>query len=124
MAAPKGARLSPLIHVNAAGLRMCQACRVQPVDAIRRKASAMNTVRAVHFGILALLMATTAYAQKPGVGPAATTASFLGESVTIGPRRFPTPQFVICGLPVGIWARVPPPYDVAANRSAAENPLP
>ena len=47
---------------------------VQPVDAIRRKASAMNTVRAVHFGILALLMATTAYAQKPGVGPAATTA--------------------------------------------------
>jgi hypothetical protein len=84
----------------------------------------MNTVRAVLFGILAILMATAAYAQEPRVGPAATTATFLGQSVTIGPRQFPTPQFVIGGLPVGIWARVAPPYEVAANRSAAENPLP
>ncbi len=84
----------------------------------------MNTVRAVLFGILAALMATTAYAQKPDAGVVATTATFLGQSVTTGPRQFPTPQFVIGGLAVGIWARVPPPYDVAANRSAAENPLP
>jgi hypothetical protein len=79
----------------------------------------MNTVRAV-LGILALLMVTAAYAQKPGVGPAATTAAFLGLSQRS--RQFPTPQFVIGGLAVGIWARVPPPCDVAANRSAAENP--
>ena len=48
----------------------------------------------------------------------------LGQSVTIGSRQFPTLQFVTGGLAVEIWARVPPPYDVAANRSAAENPLP
>jgi hypothetical protein len=78
----------------------------------------MNTVRAVLFGILAALTATTAYAQKPGAGPAATTTTF-------GPRlQHPTPLFVIGGLTVGIWARVPPPYDVTANRNVAANPLP
>ena len=38
--------------------------------------------------------------------------------------KSPTPLFVIGGLAVGIWARVPPPYDVTANRNAAANPLP
>ena len=85
----------------------------------------MNTVRAVLFGTLAILMPTAAYAQKPGVGPAATTATFVGQSVTIGPRQFPTPQFVIGGLASrDMGACSATVDDVAANRSAAENPLP
>jgi hypothetical protein len=34
-----------------------------------------------------------------------------------------TPLFVIGDLAAGIWPRVPPPYDVTANRNAAANPL-
>jgi hypothetical protein len=82
-------------------------------------------LRLVLFGILALLMATPADAQQPSAGPAATTSSFRGRSVAVGPRlQHPTPLYVMGGLAVGIWARVPPPYDVTANRNAAENPLP
>ena len=79
----------------------------------------MNTVRAVPFGILAILVATATYAQKPGVGPPATIADFLGQSVTIGRRQSPTPQFVIGGLAVEVWARVPRPYDVAGKQKCS-----
>jgi hypothetical protein len=42
-----------------------------------------------------------------------------------GPRpQSPTPLFVIGDLTVGIWARVPLPYDATANRNTAANPLP
>ena len=37
--------------------------------------------------------------------------------------RVPTPLFSLGGLPVGVWARVAPPYDVTANRSFAADPL-
>jgi hypothetical protein len=84
----------------------------------------MNTVHAVLFGILTALIATTAYAQKPSAGPEERTPRLGGQSVTAGPRLGATPLFVIADLAVGIWARVPPPYDVAANRNAAANPLP
>ena len=83
----------------------------------------MNTVHAVLFGILTALIATTAYAQKPSAGPE-RTPRLGGQSVTAGPRLGATPLFVIGDLAVGIRARVPPPYDVAANRNAAANPLP
>jgi hypothetical protein len=71
-------------------------------------------------------MATTAYAQKPvmssGQGVAGT---FSDQSMTPGPRlQSPAPLFVIGDLTVGIWARVPPPYDVTANRNTAANPVP
>jgi hypothetical protein len=83
----------------------------------------MNTVHAVFLGILTALIAATADAQMPSAGP--TTAEFGGQAATIGPRlQHPTPLFVTGGLVVGIWTRVPPPYDVAANRNAAGNPLP
>ena len=86
----------------------------------------MNTIRTAIFGILAVLLATTAHAQKPVVNSGqGVAATFSGQSVTPGPTlQSPTPLFVIGDLAVGIWARVPPPYDVTANRNAAANPLP
>jgi hypothetical protein len=86
----------------------------------------MNTIRTAICGTLAILLATTAHAQEPVVDSGQRVpATFSGQSVTPGPRlQSPTPLFVIGGLAVGIWARVPPPYDVTANRNAAANPLP
>ncbi|HEY6433504.1 MAG TPA: hypothetical protein VIZ17_16105 [Acetobacteraceae bacterium] len=87
----------------------------------------MNTPRAILFGILALLMATTADAQQSDASGGATVASLGGQSVTVGPRlQHPTPLFfvVVSALAVEIWTRVPPPYDATANRTAADNPLP
>jgi hypothetical protein len=85
----------------------------------------MTTVRAVLLGTLTLLTAATADAQKPSAGPATPAAEFGGQAATVGPRlQHPTPLFVTGGLAVGIWTRVPPPYDVTANRNAVENPLP
>ena len=86
----------------------------------------MNTIRTASFGILAVLLATTAHAQTPVVNSGqGVAATFSDQSVTAGPQlQSPTSLFVIGNLAVGIWARVPPPYDVAANRNAAANPLP
>jgi hypothetical protein len=86
----------------------------------------MNTIRTAIFSILAVLLATTAHAQTPVVNSGQrVAATFNGQSVMPGPRlQSPTPLFVIGDLAVGIWARVPPPYDVTANRNAAANPLP
>ena len=83
----------------------------------------MNKARPVLLGIFAMLMATGADAQPPGASGWAGA-----ESAIVTPRpgaaRSPTPLFNIGGVPVGIWTRVPPPYDPTANRSAAANPLP
>jgi hypothetical protein len=84
----------------------------------------MKTIRPAIFGILAALLATAAHAQKPVVTPGAGVGdTFSGQSVIQAPRpQSPTPLFVIGDLAVGIWTRVPPPYDVTANRNAAANP--
>jgi hypothetical protein len=86
----------------------------------------MNTIRTAIFGILAVLSAATAHAQKPVVNSGQrVAATFSDQSVTPGPGlQSSTPLFVIGDLAVGIWARVPPLYDVTANRNAAANPLP
>jgi hypothetical protein len=86
----------------------------------------MNTIRTAIFGILAVLLAATAHAQTPVVNSGQrVAATFSGQSDTPSPRvQSPTPLFIIGDLAVGIWARVPPPYDVTANRNAAANPLP
>jgi hypothetical protein len=86
----------------------------------------MNAIRTAIFSILAVLLATKAHAKNPIVSSGQGVAgTFSGQSVTPGPRlQSPTPLFVIGDLAVGIWARVPPPYDVTANRNAAANPLP
>jgi hypothetical protein len=87
------------------------------------EASVMNKVGPVLVVVLTALMAATADAQPPGASGMAGA-----ETVTViprpGPSRNPTPLFSLGGVPVGIWTRVPPPYDPAANRSAAANPLP
>jgi hypothetical protein len=88
----------------------------------------MGTVRAVVFGLLAVLVAVGAYA-APAAGPSSAGEALIfgGRSTAIGPRikpQQPTPLFMIGGLAVGIWTRVPPPYDAAANRNLAANPLP
>jgi hypothetical protein len=91
------------------------------------KEAVMATLRVVVFGVLTVLMATTADAQKPDTGQAERAATFKGQSVTGAPwlgAQYPTPLFTIGNLPVRIWTRVPPAYDVAANRNAAANPLP
>jgi hypothetical protein len=86
----------------------------------------MNTIRTAIFGILTVLVATTAYAQTPVVNSGQrVAATFSDQTVTPGPQlQSPTPLFVFGNLAVGIWARVPPPYDVTANRNTAANPLP
>jgi len=77
----------------------------------------MNKVRPVTVVILIALMATTADAQPPGA------SDMTAAIVRPGTARYPT-LFNIGGVPVGIWTRVPPPYDPTANRNAAANPLP
>jgi hypothetical protein len=86
----------------------------------------MKSVRTAIVGILGALMATSAYAQNPVVNSGQGVGGpFSGQSMTSGARhQSPTPLFVIGDLSVGIWARVPPPYDATANRNMAANPLP
>jgi hypothetical protein len=86
----------------------------------------MNTIRTASFGILAVLLVATAHAESPFMNSGQrVAATFNGQSATPGSRlQSPTPLFVIGDVAVGIWARVPPPYDVTANRNVAANPLP
>jgi hypothetical protein len=85
----------------------------------------MNTTHAAVVAVLTVLLATPAFAQVAGSGTAGQIASMGGQSVAQGPRALqPTPLFMLGGLEVGVWTRVPPPYDAAANRNAAANPLP
>jgi len=84
----------------------------------------MNTMRAVLIGVLTLV-ATAAFAQVPGPTSTGQVSAFAGESVLVGPRvgaQQPTPVFIIDGVAVEIWTRVPPPYDATANRNGAANP--
>jgi hypothetical protein len=86
----------------------------------------MNMIRTAIFGILTVLTATTAYAQTPVLNSGQrVAATFSDQSVAPGPQlQSPMPLFAIGNLAVGIWTRVPPPYDVTVNRNAAANPLP
>jgi hypothetical protein len=85
----------------------------------------MNTTRAAVVAVLTMLLATPTFAQAPGSGAAGQIASMGGQSFAQGPRaQQPTPLFMLGGLEIGIWTRVPRPYDATANRSAAANPPP
>ena len=58
--------------------------------------------------------------KEAGASGGATVASLGGQSVTVGPRlQHPTPLFFVGGLAVGIWTRVPPPYDATAVMRAS-----
>ena len=84
----------------------------------------MQTMRAAIFGSLLVLLASSAFAQAPGSGPAGGLLTFGGRSVAVGPslNAQPTPLFFIGGLPFGIWAPVEASYDAAANRNLAASP--
>jgi hypothetical protein len=78
----------------------------------------------VLLGILTILTPSVVDAQTPNSGvPAGRAPTFAGQSSAIGTREA-TPLLHIGNIPVAIWTRVSPPYDVAANRNAAANPLP
>jgi hypothetical protein len=85
----------------------------------------MTIMRAALVAILGALTANAASAQtQPAVSGA--VSGLAGQSLGVGPGRLqhPTPLFMLGGIAVGIWTRVPPPYDASANRNAAANPLP
>lgn len=85
----------------------------------------MNTIRAILLSMLVTLAMPTAYAQSPQTTPGAGEATLGGRTVIVRrPVAGPMPLLTMGNLAVGIWTRVPPPYNVEANRSAAANPLP
>jgi hypothetical protein len=90
----------------------------------------MNRIALRVFAALPLLTAPAVYAQPrapditgrvqappyvlPGQIPAGQGPGSLQES---------PPLFRIGGLPVHLWAPVPPPYDSSANRNLAADPV-
>jgi len=90
----------------------------------------MYVIRAALAGALVVLLGLeggSALAQTPAPPVAGEISTLGAQTFGVGPQPgIPqaTPLFKIGGLAVGIWTRVPPPYNVAANRSAASNPLP
>ena len=88
----------------------------------------MKAARAVLFALIGIVAAGAASAQQQSAGAIAAGGppGFGGTIGTIGPQQapsVPTPLFRIFGVPVGIWAPVPPPYNVAANRNLASRPI-
>jgi hypothetical protein len=90
----------------------------------------MTTARTGLFALMGILAAGVANAQQQqaaaGLVAAGGPPGFGGEIGTLGPQQAPTqprPLFSIFGLPVGIWAPVPAPYNVAANRNLASRPI-
>jgi hypothetical protein len=74
-------------------------------------------------GALPLLVATAAFADPPAPQMSGTVQSPVILPGPIAPAITQQPLWTIGGLPVGIWAPVPPPYDMEANRTGAANPL-
>ncbi len=90
----------------------------------------MTMARTSLLALVGILAAGIASAQQgqpaSGAGAAGGPPGFGGEIGRLGPQQAPTqprPLFSIFGLPVGIWARVPAPYNVAANRNLASRPI-
>jgi hypothetical protein len=89
----------------------------------------MKTARAVLFALIGTMAAGTVSAQQQqsaGVATVGGPPGFGGAIGTMGPQQapsVPTPLFHIFGVPIGIWAPVPPPYNVAANRNLASRPI-
>ena len=90
----------------------------------------MTMARAGLLALIGMLAADVASAQQQqatvGAAALSSPAGFGGEVGTLGPLQAPTqprPLFSILGLPIGIWAPVPAPYNVAANRNLASRPI-
>ena len=74
-------------------------------------------------GVLPLLMATAAFADPPPPQISGTVQSPVILPGPIAPEITQQPLLTIGGLPVEIWAPVPPPYNMQVNRSAAADPF-
>ncbi len=85
----------------------------------------MKIVRSACAGVLlAGLMAGAASAQSADNLSSPQVSGFANQTVGVGPNHQMTPLATIGSLAIGIWTPVSPPYDVAANRNGAANPLP
>ena len=81
----------------------------------------MHRAGAFIVGVLPLLIATAAYADTPQIGGTVQGPFVLPDQIS--PATNPEPLWTIDGLPVRIWAPVPPPYDASMDRNGAANPL-
>jgi len=81
----------------------------------------MKTALAI--GLAFALTAATAYAGVPATGDASGTLLY-NQGTTTAPRYSqPTPLFRLGDVQFEIWSPVAPPYNAAANRNLAGNPL-
>jgi hypothetical protein len=90
----------------------------------------MTMARTSLLALIGILAAGAASAQQTqatiGAVAAASPPGFGGDIGTLGPQQAPSqprPFFRIFGLPIGVWAPVPAPYNVAANRNLASRPI-
>ena len=88
----------------------------------------MNTASALILGTLVAVVSTSAFGQ--GQLPDADTTHWFEASNAANASVVPEPSdpqslplFKIGGLPVRVYAPVPPPYNAAANRNFAANPV-
>jgi hypothetical protein len=88
----------------------------------------MKTVSALIFGTLVAVVSTSAFGQ--GQIPDANTNPWFQASNAANASVVPEPSnpqslplFHIGKLPVRVYAPVPPPYNAAANRNFAANPV-
>ena len=82
----------------------------------------MKTIRITIAGVaLAALMTSAAMAQTAAVTTYGGNVAGNGPSLV---GRQMTPLATFGSLAVGIWTRVPPPYDASASYNGAANPLP
>jgi hypothetical protein len=80
----------------------------------------MNTMGAALFGVLIVLVPTVALAQAPGPGTSGTVSALASRPAGGSNAR---PLFMLGNVAFRIWALVAPPYDVAADRNGAANPI-
>jgi hypothetical protein len=84
----------------------------------------MNRSGVLIAGVLPLLMATAAYADTPADQVTGTLQAPVTLPAPVAPENTQQPPlWTLGGVPVRIWAPVAPPYDAAANRTGAADPL-
>ena len=82
----------------------------------------MKTIRIAIAGVaLAAVMHSAAMAQTTAVTAYGGNISGTGPSLV---GRQMTPLATVGDVALGIWTRVPPPYDAAGHYNNAANPLP
>jgi hypothetical protein len=86
----------------------------------------MITAGALILGTFVAIGATSAFGQEQLPEDAGTNHRFGASSASVAPEpddRQSRPLFKIGGLPVHVYAPVAPPYNAAANRNLAADPL-